>query len=332
MKKISLNYMACLVPLIALAGCDVAPVQDTTVDQFDTVRKVMDDWLGSDPPAATKADAVFDSLNDGDDSTTPFVVSVRAPEHYAIGHIPGAINIPWRTVADEGALAELPTDRKIVVYCYTGHTGGVATACINAAGFEAVNMKYGMTAWTRDTEVRAAQPFSEESGNDFMVEETENIPDTEFDLPTVNVTDSEIEADIVSASMKAYLDAGTAPVITAADLFDLLNDGDETNAPFIISVRAPDAYAIGHIPGAINIPWKTIAQEENLRSIPPNRDIVVYCYTGHSGALATTVLNVLGYNARNMKFGMVAWTGDADVRATSAFDDAVDAHDYPLEP
>lgn len=48
--------------------------------------------------------------------------------------------------------------------------------------------------------------------------------------------------------------------------------------------------------------------------------------------MATTALNLLGYNAQNMKFGIVDWTKDLDVRATSAFDDAVDAHDYPTEP
>ncbi|GJM24111.1 MAG: rhodanese [Phycisphaerae bacterium] len=332
MKSRAFVSLTCACLAVVLAGCETTPTPTPDAkDQFEVVRKAFDDYLSSDPPAATIAANVFDSLNDGDETTTPFVVSVRSAEHYAIGHVPGAVNIPWRTVAEEGALDALPTDQPIVIYCYTGHTGAVATAVINSMGHECVNMKYGMTAWTRDEDVRAASPFNEETSSDFPT--VTDVPtEMTYDLPTLNVTTSTDDAEIVRAAGETYLSADTGPIITAEDLFDLLNDGDETNDPFVISVRAPDAYALGHIEGAINIPWKTIAQEANLMRIPSDRDIVVYCYTGHTGGLATTVLNGLGYNAKNMKFGIVAWTKDADIRATSAFDDAVDSNDFATEP
>jgi rhodanese-related sulfurtransferase len=328
MKRM-ITGLACIAIFLTLVGCP--GVQPVATDQFEVVRKAMDDYLSADPPGTIAADVVFDRLNDGDDSTTPVVLSVRAPEHYAIGHVPGAINIPWRTVGDVGALDDLPTDEQIVVYCYTGHTGGVATACLNAMGYDAVNMRFGMTAWTRDPDVRVAAPFDEATSSDFPTV-TDATEAGQFDLPVLDVTTSTDEAEIIRAAVASYLNADTAPTISATDLFDLLNDGDETNDPQIVSVRAADAYAIGHIEGAINIPWKTIAQVENLHKIDPDRDVVVYCYTGHTGALATTVLNVLGYDATNLKFGMTSWTKDPDVRVAAAFDDAVDAHDYPVEP
>ncbi|HNO79014.1 MAG TPA: rhodanese-like domain-containing protein [Phycisphaerae bacterium] len=331
MKSRAFVSLTCLTLAVVLAGCEATTPPPEAKDQFETVRKAFDDYLSSDPAAATTAATVFDSLNDGDDTTTPYVISARSPEHYALGHVPGAVNIPWRTVANVGALDDLPTDQPIIVYCYTGHTGAVATAVINAMGHEAVNMKYGMCAWTRDADIRAAAPFNEETSSDFPT--VTDVPDEmTYDLPTMDVTDSTDDGEIVRAAAEAYLSGDESPIIAAEDLFDLLNDGDETNDPFIISVRAPEAYALGHIEGAINIPWKTIAQEANLKRIPTDRDIVVYCYTGHTGGLATTVLNVLGYNAKNMKFGMVAWTKDADIRATSAFDDAVDSNDFATEP
>ena len=70
----------------------------------------------------------------------------------------------------------------------------------------------------------------------------------------------------------------------------MANDGDDTNDPFIVSVRAPGDYALGHIPGAINIPWKTIVDVENLKKLPTDQPIVIYCYTGHTGGLATMAL------------------------------------------
>jgi len=291
------------------------------------------DWyLGSDPPAAITASDVFDLLNDGDDMNDPYVLSVRSSEDYELGHVPGAANVPWRGVATQGALDEVPTDRQVVVYCYTGHTGAVATTYLNVSGYEAVNMKWGLMSWTQDAAVRLQAPFNEETdSNDFEVEITDNPGQAINELPVLEVTDSTDEDEIIRAAGEAYLGAGTPPVITALDLFDLLNDGDDANDPFIVSVRKPDDYALGHIPGAINIPWKMIAQEENLKKLPTDRQIAVYCYTGHTGALAATALNLLGYDAVNLKYGMVTWTKDETVRATSPFSEETDANNYPVE-
>lgn len=96
---------------------------------------------------------------------------MRSATHYAIGHIPGAVNIPWREIAKEENLQKLPTDRQIVVYCYTGHTGAVATTALNLLGYDAVNLKFGIGAWTKDANVRVAAPFSEATSSDFPVEQ-----------------------------------------------------------------------------------------------------------------------------------------------------------------
>ena len=121
-----------------------------------------------------------------------------------------------------------------------------------------------------------------------------------------------------------------SPTISADALFDNLNDGDTSNDPFIVSVRSADHYALGHIAGAINIPWKEIAKPENLAKLPTDRQIVTYCYTGHTGQVAATVLKVLGYDAINLKYGMMGWTENDDVLGTSRYDPAT-APDYPIE-
>jgi len=36
--------------------------------------------------------------------------------------------------------------------------------------------------------------------------------------------------------------------------------------------------------------------------------------------MATTVLNLLGYEAVNMKYGMMGWTADGDILGIPAFD------------
>ena len=105
--------------------------------------------------------------------------------------------------------------------------------------------------------------------------------------------------------------ADWSPVIAPAGLFENLSDGDVSNDPLIVSVRAADVYELGHIEGAINIGWKAIATDESLEALPEGAPIVVYCYTGHTGQVAATALTLMGYDVQNLKFGMMGWSDDA---------------------
>jgi rhodanese-related sulfurtransferase len=146
----------------------------------------------------------------------------------------------------------------------------------------------------------------------------------------VNTGESDAQ-EIVRAAADAWLNSeDSTPIVSADSVFENLSDGDDSNNPFIVSVRAPDAYALGHVAGAINIPWSQIASPENLAKLPADQSILAYCYTGHTGQVATTVLGILGYNVSNMKYGMMGWTQDDEVLATARYDPAT-SPDYPLE-
>jgi rhodanese-related sulfurtransferase len=268
------------------------------------------------------AEALFDNLSDGDASNDPFIVSVRSPEHYELGHVPGAVNIPWKTIADPGNLAALPTDRQIVVYCYTGHTGQVAATLLRVFGYDAVNLKFGMMGWTADDEVLATARYLAAAGYPTSTEPVE--ASGMFAPPEIMTGESDAVA-IAIARAQAFL-ADWSPVIGAEALFDNLSDGDESNDPFVLSVRSAEHYALGHIEGAVNIGWKVVA--DNLDLLPTDEQIVVYCYTGHTGQVAATVLALLGYDVTNLKFGMMGWTDDDEVLATGRYSGAPD---YPLE-
>jgi rhodanese-related sulfurtransferase len=308
-----------------------APPVTQDKDQFETTRVALDTYFSSGAGPVITASSLFDNLNDGDTSNDPVVISVRSFEHYQLGHIPGAINIPWKEIAYTSSLSKITAGKDIVCYCYTGHTGAVATTVLNSLGYNAQNMKFGMCSWTTDADVRATKCFDEATDtHDFPIETTANTLPASQTLPVLNNTTSQDDFEIVRAAAEAYTAGTIGPVITAQDLFDNLNDGDTSNDPIVISARSAEHYAIGHVPGAINIPWKSSATVAELRKIDPSKDIVVYCYTGHTGGVETTVLNMLGYSAKNLKWGMCSWTTDADVRATKCFDEATDANDYAV--
>ncbi|MGA2210115.1 MAG: rhodanese-like domain-containing protein [Acidimicrobiales bacterium] len=76
------------------------------------------------------------------------LLDVREPDEWEAGHAPGAVFIPMNSVT--ARLAELPSDRAIVVICRSGGRSGVVTEALAGLGFDAVNLSGGMQAWAAD--------------------------------------------------------------------------------------------------------------------------------------------------------------------------------------
>ena len=95
-----------------------------------------------------------DMLDAGKD---PYLVDVREPVEYEIVKIPGGVLIPKDRILSGEALAELPQDRPLVLYCRTGVRSAEALAAVKAAGFkDAVHVQGGVTAWA--TQVDTSLP------------------------------------------------------------------------------------------------------------------------------------------------------------------------------
>lgn len=73
-----------------------------------------------------------------------FILDVRQAEDFAAGHIKGATNIPFGTGMEAG-FADLPTDQKIIVTCYSGQTASQVVGVLRMLGLEAYNLQHGMS-------------------------------------------------------------------------------------------------------------------------------------------------------------------------------------------
>lgn len=58
----------------------------------------------------------------------------------------------------------------------------------------------------------------------------------------------------------------------------------------LIDVRSPEEYASGHIPGAINIPHKSIVNYLSELQEHKDKPIILYCRSGRRAKLAMRVL------------------------------------------
>lgn len=324
------------------ASVDVSGSDETVnvslTSQFEAVAEAARDYIaaiGSGSPVARSSD-LNTNLNDGDDTNDPVIISSRSATDYDVGHIPGAINISWKDIADDASIAQLPTDTSvdIVSYCYTGHTGQIAGTALGMLGWTATrNLKWGMMDFNLDEATRTNKLFSASDEHDYTTETTANSLSTTYDPPVLDY-DIETAAEAVQAALQDSLALanGDPPIISAETLWnDCLSDGYDSTDPFIISVRSSSHYDLGHIPGAVNISWKNIADADNLQHIPTDREIVVYCYTAHTGQLATTILRSLGYDAKNLKYGIMSWTTDDAIRGSNSFLDDSVGNNFTLE-
>jgi adenylyltransferase/sulfurtransferase len=88
------------------------------------------------------------------DSDKPiYLVDVREPAEFEIVSIPGAVLIPPAKILRGEALASLPQDKQIVMYCKTGVRSAEALAAVKRAGFsDAVHVQGGIVAWVNQVD------------------------------------------------------------------------------------------------------------------------------------------------------------------------------------
>ena len=75
------------------------------------------------------------------------VLDVRPPDEFALGHVPGARNIPLREL--EARLAELDPAQEIIAYCRSHYCvlSYEAVAALRTRGFKARRLEEGLPEW-----------------------------------------------------------------------------------------------------------------------------------------------------------------------------------------
>ena len=78
------------------------------------------------------------------------LIDVREQAEWDINHIEGAQLVPKSSLSSGEGLAQLPHDRKAVLYCKTGVRSAEALAAVKKAGFsDAVHLQGGIVAWAK---------------------------------------------------------------------------------------------------------------------------------------------------------------------------------------
>ncbi|MDR7866463.1 MAG: rhodanese-like domain-containing protein [Sporomusaceae bacterium] len=308
----------------ALAGCGGAPKAAETTkpaaaaigNPFVALQAETDKYLKQNRALYIEPQEVLAKVVTAGDQGY-YLVDIRNDEHYAAAHIPGAIHIAYADVWREQKTAFLPRDKKIVVVDYSGHTASQVAAFWSMLGFDATAMKNGMAGWSKDKDIVGGSPLACEALNYPVTAAVTAAADHE--LPKLDSKAASLAELLAARSREA---TEQAPVIQPKDF--LAKRGDY----FVADLRQGEHYAAGHIEGAVNIPFRSLAATENLRKLPADKTIVLVDYDGHAASQAARLLNQLGYRATVLKDGMSVWT--ADERVIGAKSIACNVSEHPV--
>ena len=117
----------------------------------------------------------------------------------------------------------------------------------------------------------------------------------------VNPTDDEWNPDILNILALSAISKSeeNSTNVEANNIENLLK-----NKEFLLDVREEYEYQDGHIKGAINLPLREILEKKD--TLPKDKDIYVYCRSGHRSADAVNFLKSLGFEKiHNIEGGFI---------------------------
>ena len=117
----------------------------------------------------------------------------------------------------------------------------------------------------------------------------------------VNPTDNEWNPDILNILALSAISKSEENLtdVEASDIGKLVK-----NKEFLLDVREEYEYQDGHIKGAVNLPLREILGKKD--SLPKDKDIYVYCRSGHRSADAVNFLKSLGFEkVHNIEGGFI---------------------------
>lgn len=252
------------------------------------------DYVNTDMPSIMSATDLRTLNATGD----VYIIDVRAAVDFTTGHIPNAVNVALGDVVDHMESINPDDYSKVAVVCYSGQSAGWVTSLLRLLGYDNVfSLKWGMSSWHEDF----SSPWNSNISNLYATQFTSDVTEKgpEGDLPVLS-TGFENGLDILQVRVDALMEEGYGPAnISAQEVFN------DPESYYIVNYWPENQYLDpGHIPTAIQYtPKETIKLDADLRTLPADQTIVVYCYTGQTSSYLTAYLRLIGYDAKSLLFG-----------------------------
>lgn len=270
-------------------------------------------------PSLVSSDDVFDNIG------KYYIIDIRIPSKYKAGHINGAVNLRMPDVMNhlERNVAPSVYD-KLVIVCDNGQSSAYVTAVLRLAGYSnAYSLKYGMSSWSPSLDNWSSKISSAYIN---QLETKTNLVEGMHPYPPIK-TGKHCGAEILEARARTLLNTPFQKLKISADRA-FKNSEDF----YIINIWPKDRYDVGHIPGAYQYtPRQDISSKTLLNTIPSDKKILIYDYTGQTSAFVMAYLRLLGYNAFTVPFGANSFMHNTlALRNWNAFNAKTKVNDFPL--
>jgi len=108
----------------------------------------------------------------------------------------------------------------------------------------------------------------------------------------------------------------------------LADSFDDSDAPLVVDIRAPDAYRQGHIPDSENVPLSQLTRD--VEEIADADHVVTVCPHGKASVKAARLIAAYeGFDGRvdSLDGGLTAWDGpiEREARESSSPDEGPEA-------
>jgi len=243
-------------------------------------------------PSLISAEPAFEALGE-----KTLVIDMRKPEIYKKGHIKGAVNVEMPELPAYFSEKIKPFEYdKIILTCYSGQSSSYATSLLRLMGYGNVfSLRLGMSGWNPKMDNKWAAGIS--SNYESKLDTTNFDKASAGDFPQLN-TGKTTGAEIFDARVNSLFSEYENAHINADSVFA------NPDKYYIINYERKDKYDTGHIPGAVRYkPGGTLGIVTEMQTIPVDKEVVVYCGTGHNSAFVTAYLRLFGYNAKTLRFG-----------------------------
>jgi rhodanese-related sulfurtransferase len=243
-------------------------------------------------PSFIGADATLEAL-----SGKTLVIDMRKPEVFTKGHIKGAVNVEISGLTDYFANKIKPFEYdKIILACYSGQSSSYSTGLLRLMGYGNVySLRWGMNGWSPKMDNKWLDNIS--SDYESQLDTVNHQKATPDDFPVLN-TGKSTGAEIFDERIATLFDDYSNATIPADSVFS------HPEKYYVINYERKDKYDAGHVPGSVRYkPNGMLGIIAEMQTIPADREIVVYCGTGHNSAFVTAYLRLFGYNAKTLRFG-----------------------------
>ncbi|MDP1621394.1 MAG: rhodanese-like domain-containing protein [Bacteroidales bacterium] len=254
------------------------------------------DYVNTDMPSIIGATEVK-TLNE---TGQVYIIDIRAAADFATGYIHNAHNVAVGDVLTHIKSVNLTAYTKVAIVCYTGQTAGYVASILRLLGYDKVfSMKWGMCSWHSDFASKWNTAIANGNAYASQFSTTATAKGAAGAMPTLS-TGKTTGQEILEARAATLLAEGFgAGSVSNKTVFDNLS------TYYIVNYWPAAQYDDpGHIPGATQYtPKESIKLAADLKTLPVNKPIAIYCYTGQTSAFLAAYLRLLGYDAKSLLYG-----------------------------